>query len=87
MKYYFISGEASGDLHAANCMREILKRDKDAVFAFTGGDEMQNASGTSASIHIREMNFMGFVDVLKNLGTIKKNFKKVITSVMSNFKN
>ncbi|MBL7901171.1 MAG: lipid-A-disaccharide synthase [Bacteroidia bacterium] len=82
MRYYFISGEASGDLHAANCMREILKRDKDAVFAFTGGDEMQNASGTSASIHIREMNFMGFVDVLKNLGTIKKNFKKVKADIL-----
>jgi lipid-A-disaccharide synthase len=82
MKYYFISGEASGDLHAANCMREILKQDKNAFFGFTGGDEMQQVSGTSASIHIREMNFMGFVDVLKNLGTIKKNFKKVKADIL-----
>lgn len=82
MKYYFISGEASGDLHAANCMREIQKRDAEAAFAFTGGDEMQKVSGTQACIHIREMNFMGFVDVLKNLGTIKKNFKKVKADIL-----
>ncbi len=82
MKYYFISGEASGDLHAANCMREVLKQDQSADFAFTGGDEMQKVSGKKASIHIREMNFMGFVDVLKNLGTIKKNFKKAKADIL-----
>jgi lipid-A-disaccharide synthase len=82
MKYYFISGEASGDLHAANCMREVLKQDAAATFAFTGGDEMQKVSGKQASIHIQEMNFMGFVDVLKNLGTIKKNFKKVKADIL-----
>ena len=82
MKYYFISGEASGDLHAANCMREVLNQDQSADFAFTGGDEMQKVSGKKASIHIREMNFMGFVDVLKNLGTIKKNFKKAKADIL-----
>jgi len=85
MNYYFISGEASGDLHAANCMREVLKHDASAKFSFTGGDEMEKVSGSKACIHIREMNFMGFVDVLKNLGTIKKNFKKVKADIL-NFK-
>ena len=36
MKYYFIAGEPSGDLHASNCMKEILKLDLDSQFAFTG---------------------------------------------------
>lgn len=82
MKYYFISGEASGDLHAANCMRELNKLDPKAVFAFTGGDEMQKVSGAKACIHIREMNFMGFVDVLKNIFTIRRNFKKVKADIL-----
>ena len=77
MKYYFIAGEASGDMHAGNCMREFKLLDPKENFAFTGGDVMEEVSGKKAAIHIKEMNFMGFVDVLKNIGTIKKNFKKV----------
>ena len=82
MKYYFIAGEVSGDLHAGNCMREILKSDPSAEFAFTGGDLMEEISGKKPAIHIREMAFMGFVDVLKNIGTINKNFKKVKADIL-----
>jgi len=83
MKYYFIAGEASGDMHAGNCMREIKLLDPQANFAFTGGDVMEEVSGKKAAIHIKEMNFMGFVDVLKNIGTIKKNFKKVKSDILA----
>lgn len=82
MKYYFIAGEASGDLHGSNCMREILKLDKHAEFAFTGGDLMQEVSGKKPCIHIQQMAFMGFVDVLKNIVTIKKNFKTVKQNIL-----
>ncbi len=82
MKYYFIAGEASGDLHAANCMRELLLQDKQAEFAFTGGDLMQEVSKVKADIHIQQMAFMGFVDVLKNIGTIQKNFKIVKEAIL-----
>jgi lipid-A-disaccharide synthase len=82
MKYYFIAGEVSGDLHASNCMREIIKLDDQAKFAFTGGDLMQQVSREKASIHISQMAFMGFVDVLKNIGTIKKNFKIVKEEIL-----
>lgn len=82
MKYYFIAGEASGDLHAVNCMRELKKLDANADFAFTGGDLMENLTGKKASIHIKDMAFMGFVDVLKNIGTIKKNFAKVKEDIL-----
>jgi lipid-A-disaccharide synthase len=82
MKYYFISGEASGDLHGSNCMREILKRDPEAEFAFTGGDLMESVTGKKADVHIRQMAFMGFVDVLKNIRTIKKNFKTVKQKIL-----
>ncbi len=74
MRYYVIAGEASGDLHAGNCMREILRLDPSAEFGFTGGDLMEEVSGVKPDIHIRQMAFMGFVDVLKNIRTIKKNF-------------
>lgn len=82
MKYYIIAGEASGDLHAANCMKQVLKLDPSAQFAFTGGDLMEQVSGRKADIHIREMAFMGFVDVLKNIGAIRRNFAKVKKSIL-----
>lgn len=82
MKYYFIAGEASGDLHGSNTMKEILKIDPSAVFAFTGGDLMERVSGEKADIHIRQMAFMGFVDVLKNIFTIRKNFKTVKDAIL-----
>ncbi len=85
MRYYFIAGEASGDLHASNCIKHIIELDKDASFAFTGGDLMQKTTGITPSIHIKQMAFMGFIDVLKNIKTIKKNFKTVKQSIL-NFK-
>lgn len=82
MKYYFIAGEASGDLHGSNCIREIKKLDATANFAFTGGDLMEEVTGVKAGIHIKQMAFMGFVDVLKNIRTIKKNFKIVKEEIL-----
>ena len=83
MRYFIIAGEASGDLHAGNCMREMKKLDPAAVFAFTGGEHMQNVSGVDPVIDIRDMAFMGFVDVLKNIRTIRRNFKKVKEAILA----
>ncbi|MGZ3900614.1 MAG: lipid-A-disaccharide synthase, partial [Bacteroidia bacterium] len=85
MKYYFIAGEPSGDLHASNCMSELMKLDQKAEFAFTGGDLMEDLTKKKAGIHIKNMAFMGFVDVLKNIRTIKKNFDIVKKDIL-NFK-
>lgn len=75
MKYYIIAGEASGDLHASNLMRSILKKDSTAEFRFWGGDLMAEVAGFSPVKHYKELAFMGFLEVAKNLGTILKNIK------------
>ena len=72
MKYYIIAGEASGDLHAANMMKALLKTDTKAEFRFWGGDLMQNVGGTLVK-HYKELAFMGFLEVVMNLRTITKN--------------
>lgn len=74
MKYYLIAGEASGDLHASNLMKEIRKKDALAEFRFWGGDLMQN-QGVEMVKHYRELAFMGFSEVVSNLGTILGNIK------------
>lgn len=69
MKYFIIAGEASGDLHASNLMRELLKSDPCAEFCFLGGDLMQKQGGKMIK-HYRQMAFMGFWAVLKNARTL-----------------
>lgn len=72
MKYYIISGEASGDLHGSNLMKSLQKVDVNADFRFWGGDLMETVGGTLVK-HYKELAFMGFVEVVMNLRTIAKN--------------
>ncbi len=72
MKYYLIAGEASGDLHGSNLMKEINLLDQGAEFRFFGGDLMKEVGGSLVR-HYRDMAFMGFFDVLFNLRTINRN--------------
>ena len=74
MKYYIISGEASGDLHGSNLIKELYKQDASANIRCWGGDLMQ-ATGATLVKHYRELAFMGFAEVIKNLPTILSNIK------------
>jgi len=69
LKYYIIAGEASGDLHGANLMKAISNEDAEADFRFWGGDRMADVGGRLVK-HYKDMAFMGFVEVVKNLFTI-----------------
>ena len=72
MKYYIIAGEASGDLHGSNLIKELKKLDAEAALRCWGGDKMQEAGGELVK-HYRELAFMGFTEVLMNLRTIFRN--------------
>lgn len=74
MKYYIIAGEASGDLHGSNLMKEIKKKDPNAAFRFWGGDLMKEQGGTLVK-HYRDLSFMGFLEVILNLRTILGNIQ------------
>ena len=75
MKYYIIAGEASGDLHASNLMKSLKKKDPAAEFRFWGGDLMADVALIQPVKHYKELAFMGFLEVAKNLKTILKNIK------------
>ena len=82
MKYYIITGEASGDLHGGNLIKAIHTADNQADVRCWGGDRMQ-AAGAVLVKHYRELAFMGFVEVISNLRTIFRNIdfcKKDITA-------
>lgn len=66
MKYYIVAGEASGDLHGSNLMKEIFKEDKDANIRFWGGDLMK-AVGGELVVHYKDRAIMGFIEVILNI--------------------
>ncbi len=74
MKYYIIAGEASGDLHGSNLIKELMKRDPAAKIRCWGGDLME-AAGATLVKHYRDLAFMGFIEVVLNLPAILRNMK------------
>ena len=72
MKYYIIAGEASGDLHGSNLIKQLKLKDAQAEFRGWGGDAIQ-AAGTTLVKHYKELAFMGFTEVLMNIRTILNN--------------
>ncbi|MFD2521230.1 lipid-A-disaccharide synthase [Emticicia soli] len=74
MKYFIIAGERSGDLHGSNLITAIKKADARAEIQGWGGDYMQTA-GAEIVMHYKDLAFMGFVEVLKNLPKILGFFK------------
>jgi lipid-A-disaccharide synthase len=74
MKYYIIAGEASGDLHGGNLIRSIRAKDQQAIIRCWGGEQMQHAGGEVVK-HYRDLAFMGFVEVVKNLPAIFRNIR------------
>lgn len=74
MRYYIIAGEASGDLHGSNLVKAIHRQDAAADIRCWGGDRME-AAGARLVKHYRDLAFMGFVEVIKHLGTIVHNLR------------
>ncbi|TAE31843.1 MAG: lipid-A-disaccharide synthase [Cytophagales bacterium] len=83
MLYYLIAGERSGDLHGGNLVRSIRAHDPDAQCRAYGGENMQEAGATIVR-HYRQMAFMGFVEVAKNLGTIRRIMRECQADLLAN---
>ncbi len=71
-KLYIIAGEASGDLHGSNLLKALKSQDPNLKIKSWGGDLMQQA-GAEVVKHYKDLAFMGFVEVVKNLKTILGN--------------
>ncbi|SFC63958.1 lipid-A-disaccharide synthase [Flexibacter flexilis DSM 6793] len=71
MKYYIIAGERSGDLHASNLIKSLKQEDPNAQVRAWGG-ELSEQAGAEIAMHYEKMAFMGFLEVVQNLNTIRK---------------
>lgn len=83
MTYYLIAGERSGDLHGSNLVRAIRHHDPQAVCRAYGGEQME-AAGAGLVRHYRDMAFMGFLEVAKNLSTIRRILRECQTDLLAN---
>jgi lipid-A-disaccharide synthase len=82
-KLFIVSGEASGDLHGSNLVKELLINSPELEIFAWGGDKMA-AAGAKILKHYRDLAFMGFYEVIRNFPTIIRNFgviKKQILDV------
>ena len=73
MRYFISAGEASGDVHGAQVIRELRQLDPEAEITFLGGDDMARAAGHAPMIHYRDMAYMGFIDVASHLPQVLGN--------------
>lgn len=83
MKYYIIAGEASGDLHGSNLIKELHRIDLNASIRCWGGDKMQQA-GAALIKHYRDLAFMGFAEVIMNIRTIFSNLSFCKKDILEN---
>ncbi len=74
MRYFILAGEASGDLHGARLVEALRTADEDADIRCWGGERMA-AAGANLTKHYRELAYMGFVEVVRHLPQIMRNFR------------
>ncbi len=83
MKLFLIAGEASGDLHGSNLIKALKQQDSTIDLRFWGGDLMEKAASRKPEKHYKALAFMGFVEVVMNLGRIVQNFKKCKEDILA----
>jgi lipid-A-disaccharide synthase len=81
MKYFIIAGEASGDLHGSNLIKALHQVDNEADIQCWGGDKMEQ-EGATLMKHYCDLAFMGFIEVLQNIRTIKNNFAQCKADIL-----
>ena len=72
--FFLSAGEASGDLHGARLMESLRRKvGGECEFVFLGGDEMAAVAGHDPVVDYRRMAYMGFAEVIRNLGNVFRN--------------
>jgi lipid-A-disaccharide synthase len=75
-----VAGEASGDLHGGNLIREMQRIDPDLSFYGMGGERMKSA-GVKLLADAADMAVVGLTEVVFKLGTILQAMHRLRTSL------
>jgi lipid-A-disaccharide synthase len=79
MKLAVVAGEASGDLHASEVIRELKKHT--AVQAFGIGGDLLEREGVTLLHHAREMGIVGLFNVLRHLPMFRRVFNDLMERI------
>ncbi|MCH7399679.1 lipid-A-disaccharide synthase [Belliella sp. DSM 107340] len=82
MKYYIISGERSGDLHASNLIKSLKAKDLNATFRGMGGDYSKK-QGQELHVHYEEVALMGFLEVVLGFRKVLKYLSLVKNDILN----
>lgn len=82
MKYFIITGEASGDLHGSKLAESLSGIDGNAVIKGIGAENMEK-SGVEIVKSSHEINIMGFWEVLKKLNRIRIFLRSVKVEILN----
>jgi lipid-A-disaccharide synthase len=75
-----VAGEASGDMHGASLVREMLNINPSLHFYGVGGNKLQKA-GVKLFAHVSEMAVVGLTEVISKLGKFFQIMKKLEKSL------
>jgi lipid-A-disaccharide synthase len=82
MKLAIVAGEASGDLHASEVVRELKKLDPSLQTFGIGGDLLAR-EGMRILHHAREMGIVGLFNVIRHLGMFRRVLREMIDTIAS----
>jgi lipid-A-disaccharide synthase len=80
VKLAIVAGEASGDLHASEVLRELRSMEP-AVEAFGFGGDLLKAEGMEILHHVSELGIVGLFNVLRHLRFFRRIFEQLIGEI------
>ena len=80
IKYFFVAGETSGDIHGGKLISAIKRIDPNSSFMGHGGENMKN-SGMQILEHTDNLGIMGFIEVIKHLPKMMQIMGKTVDTI------
>jgi lipid-A-disaccharide synthase len=80
VKLAIVAGEASGDLHASEVVRELKKLDPSLQTFGIGGDLLAG-EGMRILHHAREMGIVGLFNVIRHLGMFRRVLHEMVETI------
>ncbi|MGB7511387.1 MAG: lipid-A-disaccharide synthase [Pelodictyon phaeoclathratiforme] len=79
-KLFVLAGELSGDMHAAGVIAELLKARPELKVFGIGGEKLRTL-GAELLYDTAQMSIMGFIDVLKHAGFLRRVIRELKEAV------
>jgi lipid-A-disaccharide synthase len=80
-RIFIISGEISGDTHAASLMKELQKLDPNTRFLGLGGPRMKEQAGPGIEDWVESAAVVGLSEVLQRYGYFKQRFDACMDAI------